>query len=77
MKLDGSQNAVDSQTAAQLLPLWKAVRSLSASDGAAAEEIQAVYRQIEESMSAEQIQAIAAMQLDQRRCEPDGERNWG
>ncbi len=63
VKLEGSANAIDSQSAAQLLPLWKAVRSLSASDAAAAEEIQAVYRQIQESMSAEQLQAIAAMQL--------------
>ena len=63
LNLDGSQNAVTSETAAQLLPLWKAVRSLSASDAAAPEEIQAVYRQIQESMSAEQMQAIAAMKL--------------
>jgi len=63
LKLKGSANEIDSQTAAALLPLWKAVRSLSASDNAAQAEIQAVYRQIEESMSAAQLQAIAELQL--------------
>lgn len=63
LKLKDSANEIDSQTAADLLPLWKAVRSLSASDGTAQAEIQAVYRQIEESMSAAQLQAIADMQL--------------
>lgn len=63
LKLKDSANEIDSQTAADLLPLWKAVRSLSAADGTAQAEIQAVYRQIEESMPAEQLQAIADMQL--------------
>ncbi|HMN58826.1 MAG TPA: hypothetical protein PJ988_00595 [Anaerolinea sp.] len=63
LKLKDSANEIDSQTAADLLPLWKAVRSLSDTDGTAQAEIQAVYRQIEESMPAEQLQAIADMQL--------------
>lgn len=61
--LDGTEHAVDAETATELLPLWKAVRSLSESDSAAPEEIQAVFEQIEETMTPEQVQAIAAMQL--------------
>jgi hypothetical protein len=63
LKLEEGSNAVDSATASVLLPLWKAVRSLSASDTTSALELQAVFTQIEESMSASQVQAIAAMQL--------------
>ena len=61
--LDGTDNAIDAQTAAELLPLWKAVRSLSESESVAAEEIQAVFTQIEETLTPEQVKAIAAMQL--------------
>jgi hypothetical protein len=63
LELHGTENAIDAQAAAELLPLWKAVRSLSESESAAAEEIQAVFEQIEETMTPEQVQAIAAMQL--------------
>jgi hypothetical protein len=63
LSLDGTENEVDAQTAAQLLPLWKAVRSLSGSDTVAAEEIRALFKQIQETMTPVQIQAIAAMQL--------------
>ena len=65
LKLDGTQDAVDAQTAGQLLILWQAVRSLTAKSGTATQEIQALYQQIEESMTPAQIQAIAAMQLTQ------------
>jgi hypothetical protein len=61
--LDGIDNAIDAQAAAELLPLWKAVRSLSESESVAPEEIEAVFKQIEETMDPEQVQAIAAMQL--------------
>lgn len=63
LALDGSENAIDAEEAGELLPLWKAISSLSQSDSAAAEEIQAVFNQIEETMTPEQIEAIAAMQL--------------
>jgi hypothetical protein len=65
LKLDGTQNAIDSQAAGQLLILWQAVRSLSAKNDTATQEIDALYQQIEETMTPAQIQAIAAMQLTQ------------
>ena len=65
LALDGSENAIDAEQAGDLLPLWKAISSLGQSDSVAAEEIQAVFNQIEETMTAEQVEAIAAMQLTQ------------
>jgi hypothetical protein len=62
-KLDETPYAVDAQQASELLPLWKAVRALSESDTVAQEEITAIYTQIEESMTSEQIDAIAKMEL--------------
>ncbi len=61
--LEDTDLAVDPNQAAQLLPLWKAARSLGSSDTAAAEEVGAVYNQIQETMTPEQIAAITAMQL--------------
>ncbi|MCJ7660528.1 MAG: hypothetical protein MUO67_15375, partial [Anaerolineales bacterium] len=61
--LEDTELTVDSAQAAQLLPLWKAARSLGSSDTAAAEEVGAVYNQIQETMTPEQIAAIAAMQI--------------
>ena len=61
--LEDSEYAVDSDQAAQLLPLWKAARSLSESETAAEAELEAVFNQIEDTMTAEQINAIANLQL--------------
>ena len=63
LMLEGSENAVDREQAAQLLPLWKAARSLSESETVAQTELEAVFSQIEETMTSEQIKAINAMQL--------------
>jgi len=61
LKLEGSDLSVTAKEANDLLPLWKAVKSLSASDTAAPAEIQALYKQIEGVMTAEQVQAIEKM----------------
>jgi hypothetical protein len=65
-KLEGTDLAVSSEQASTLLPLYKALLSLSQSDTAATAEIEAVAKQIQESMSAEQMDAIAAMKLTQQ-----------
>ena len=57
--LEETDLAVSEAQAAELLPLWKAVRSLSASDTAAQAELDAVINQIQSAMTADQIQAIA------------------
>ena len=62
-KLEGSDLAVDSTQASELLSLWKGYRSLSDNDMTAAQELAAVTTQIVEAMTPEQIQAIAEMRL--------------
>jgi hypothetical protein len=63
VKLDETDYAVDADQASQLLPLWKALRSLGESDTAAQAEIDAVISQIEDTMTSEQMKAIEAMGL--------------
>ena len=61
--LEGTDLAVDAEQAADLVPLWQVLNGLNESGTAAPEEIDALVVQIEETMTAEQIEAIAAMQL--------------
>ncbi|MBN1400775.1 MAG: hypothetical protein JXA74_08050, partial [Anaerolineae bacterium] len=63
LKLEGSDDAVTAAQAKELLPLWRAYRSLSSSDSAASVELEALVKQIGESMTAEQLRAIAGMKL--------------
>ncbi len=65
LKLEETDLAVDSEQAAELLTLWQAIRSLSSSDITAEGEIEAIVNQILETMSSEQLDAIAAMELTQ------------
>ncbi len=61
--LEGTDLAVDAVQAAELIPLWQVLNSLTESGSAAPEEIDALIVQIEETMTNEQIESIAAMQL--------------
>jgi hypothetical protein len=61
--LEDSEYAVDPSQAAELLPLWKAARSLSESETVAEAELEAVFNQIQDTMTSEQISAIADLQL--------------
>ncbi len=63
VRLDETEYAIDAAQAAELLPLWKALRSLSESETAATAEAEALVNQIQETMTAEQMDAIAAMNL--------------
>jgi hypothetical protein len=62
-KLEGTPNQVDAKTAADLLPLWKAVRSLSSNSTTAPEELTAVYAQIQDTLQPARMTAISAMNL--------------
>ena len=44
LKLEGTELAVSAEEARELLPLWKAVKSLSTSDTISSDEIQALYQ---------------------------------
>lgn len=63
LMLEGTENAITTEQAQNLLPLWKAVRAISSDNNAAQEELNAVYSQIQESMTAEQVQAIKDLSL--------------
>jgi hypothetical protein len=61
LKLEDTAQAVDAAQAAELLPLWKAAQSLSTSQTISTMEMEALYTQIREAMTPEQIKAIDAM----------------
>ena len=63
IKLADTPNAITSDQAQTLIPLWQAVVSLSGDTTTASEELTAVQDQITAALTAEQLQAIAAMQI--------------
>jgi predicted small secreted protein len=67
--LEGTDLTVDEALAADLLPLWRAAQSLMSSDTAATLEIEAIYNQIQDTMTPDQIAAIAEMKLTEDSLE--------
>ncbi len=65
-KLEGTDLAVTSPQAEQLLPLWQTLQSLATSSTAATEELDAVVNQIKNTMTSQQMEEIAAMKLTQQ-----------
>lgn len=63
VKLDETEYAIGAEQATELIPLWKALKSLSESETAASAEIEAIINQIEDTMTSEQMAAITAMEL--------------
>ena len=61
--LEDTEYAVTPAQAVELLPLWKAARSLNDSETVAEAELEAVFNQIQDTMTSEQITAISEMQL--------------
>lgn len=61
--LEETESAVNEAMAAELLPLWRVAQSLINSDTAAALEIEAIYNQIQDTMTRDQISAIVEMVL--------------
>lgn len=64
-KLEGSSNAVSADEAKTLLPLEQSVKTLSADPNTAQADIQAVYTQIQNALTADQVNAIDQMNLTQ------------
>jgi hypothetical protein len=56
--LENTDQAITADQANALLPLWKAVRSLTNDDNTSSAEITALYNQIQESLTAEQVKEI-------------------
>lgn len=63
LRLEGTANAVTAAEAAKLLPLWQALKTLTASSTSATEEVIAVQNQISAAMTPAQIGAIAGLKL--------------
>ena len=63
LRLEDGELAVSEEQAAELLPLWQALQSLSNSETTAEVELNAMVKQIEGTMTADQVSAIAGMQL--------------
>jgi len=65
MRLEETEHAVTPEQAATLLPLWQALQG-----GVTAQaEVSALMKQIQETMTAEQLDAIAAMRLTQENMQ--------
>jgi uncharacterized membrane protein YgcG len=65
LKLEGTPNAVTQKEAQDMLPLWKGLKSLSTSSTTSPDEIQALYKQIEDTLTPDQLQAIKNLSLQQ------------
>lgn len=63
MMLEKAGLAIDKDEAGKLLPLWQAYQSLNANAATAPAELEAIVKQIQRTMTPEQIGAIAAMKL--------------
>ena len=65
LKLEGTSQAVDAQTAAKLIPLWQLMAQLDSSNSSAPQEVTAVMDQIKSTMTTDQASAISHMSLTQ------------
>lgn len=65
-RLEGTPQAVTAGQAAQLLPLWEVYSTLSQSETAAPQEVEALAKQMQDSMTADQTGAIEALNLTQQ-----------
>lgn len=63
--LEGTDDAVDANSAARLLPLWELYADVSTSSTSAPAEVTAVVEAIEAAMTPDQLKAIAALDLSQ------------
>ena len=63
LKLEDTELALTVSQAETLLPFWQAYQTLGASDTASDVEINAVLKQIQNTLGAEQLSTIADMQL--------------
>lgn len=61
LELQGTSNAVTAAQAAALLPLWKAVKTQSSGQTMSTAEVNALYKQIEDTLTANQRAAIQQM----------------
>jgi len=63
IKLEGTESAIDSETAANLLPLFKALKALSTNSNTSVAEMTALNNQIKNSLTADQLTAIENLKI--------------
>jgi hypothetical protein len=63
LKLSGTEQDVSTKQAEELIVYWQVYEELSQSETSAQAEVDALIAQIQEAMTGEQIQAIAAMEI--------------
>ncbi len=66
LKLEGTSQAVTAAEASQLVTLWEGYESLANSDTTSPVELDALVKQIEDTLTPAQIKAIEAMNLSQQ-----------
>lgn len=66
LNLEGTDQAVTGEQAGELLLMWQVYQSLSNSSSAAQAEIDGLVEQIQETMTAGQMEAISGMNLTQQ-----------
>lgn len=69
LQLEDTNLAVTAGQAEDLLPYWRVLQTLAQSSNAADAEINAVVKQIQDSMNGEQVAAIAAMELTEEKLQ--------
>jgi hypothetical protein len=75
LKLNGTDQAITSSQASDLLPLWKAIKSLSTDSNTTSTELEALYTQIESSLTTDQKTAIAELKVTSADIETLKEEN--
>jgi hypothetical protein len=63
LKLEGSDKAIDATKAAELLPLFKALKTLSTNNNTAIAEMTALNRQIKNTLTSDQLTAIQNLKI--------------
>ncbi len=69
LKMEGTPQAITTQQATTMLPLWQAVKSLSASNTTSSTEMQALYKQIEAVMTPDQVKTIQNLNMTQAQIQ--------
>ncbi len=69
MQLENTSHEITAEQAGVILPYWRALQSLRQTGTAADVELNAVVKQIEDRMTADQIASIAAMELTEEKVE--------
>ena len=67
LMLEGTENTLTPEQAAALLPLWKLYHSLLESDITATVEIEAVAKQLHQTMTSEQLATMEDLEFDREQ----------